>query len=123
MCDELNKKITDWVYAQGYPLEMRVARAFRTKKFRTTQSEYYIDPENGDSREIDVVASKQYTIDESLVKISVCVECKSTKKHPWVVFTSRDTQLAKPASVVQRPASDLGYSLLYSICQTSRVRA
>lgn len=76
-----------------------------------------MDPENGDSREIDVVASCQRDMGEILVRITVCVECKSSTKHPWVAFTSQDTWLAKPASIVQRPANKLGKEFLHRIAQ------
>jgi len=41
---------------QGYPLEMRVARAFRHASRRVQQSQFSVDWESGQEREIDVVA-------------------------------------------------------------------
>lgn len=111
----LNEKVKNWVSEQGYPIEMFVARTFREFGFRTTQSEYYTDPESGDNREIDVIASKQTHIGELLVRVTVCVECKSAKKNPWVLFTSKDRILAKPATIVQRPCSLIGQKFLHEI--------
>ncbi|MFQ2546219.1 hypothetical protein ACK305_02845 [Aeromonas caviae] len=121
--NELSDQVKKWVNEQGYPIEMFVAKKFRELGFRTTQSEYYDDPESGDNREIDIVASKQVLIGELLVRIRVCVECKSSKKHPWVVFTSQDTRIAKPAAIVQRPASKLGKLFLHSIAHESDAQA
>lgn len=114
---ELSGKVKKWICEQGYPVEMHVAKKFREAGFRTTQSEYFVDPESGDNREIDVVVSCQRDIGELLVRVTVCVECKLSKKHPWVAFTSKDTRLAKPASIVQRPANKLGKEFLYRIAQ------
>ena len=113
--NELSEEVKKWVQEQGYPVEMFVAKKFRELGFKTTQSEYFIDPESGDNREIDVVASKQKDIGELLVRVTICIECKSTKKHPWVIFTSRDTRLANPATVVQRPATYLGKIFLHKV--------
>ncbi len=112
---DIEERLKNWILEQGYPLEMFVAKAFREAGFRTTQSEYYEDPENGDNREIDVIACLQEDIGEFLVRVQICIECKSAKKHPWVAFTSRGTRLAAPAMIVQRPASTLGKAFLRKI--------
>lgn len=112
---ELADRVRNWVGEQGYPLEMLVAKGFREGGFLARQSEYFLDHESGDSREIDVVASVQKMIGNVLARVTVCVECKSAKKHPWVLFSSKDTHIASPASVVQRPANLLGHELLKSI--------
>lgn len=114
---ELTERVKKWISESGYPIEMFVAKAFRERGFRTTQAEYYIDLESGDNREIDVVASIQEDVGEFLVRITVCVECKSAKKNPWIVFTSKDRRLTKPATVVQRPASKIGKNFLYKMSQ------
>jgi hypothetical protein len=114
---ELSGKVKSWICEQGYPVEMHVAKKFREAGFRTTQSEYFVDPESRDNREIDVVASCQKDIGVLLVRITVCVECKSSKKHPWVAFTSKDTRLSRSASIVQRPANNLGKEFLRRITQ------
>lgn len=114
---DLKEKVTSWINEQGYPLEMLVAKRFREAGFRTFQSEYYIDPESGDSREIDVVASTQTQVGEMLAKVTFCIECKISRKHPWIIFTSRDTSIAEPASVVQRTGTLLAREFLIKIAQ------
>lgn len=44
MSEQLEKKIEEWLEKQGYPLETRVARAFRNAGFNVVQSDYYRDP-------------------------------------------------------------------------------
>jgi hypothetical protein len=55
--EDLSGKVSEWIEGQGYPLEMTVAKTFEQNRFEVIQSEYYKDPESGDCREIDVVAS------------------------------------------------------------------
>jgi len=54
--DDLKTKVEKWLNEQGYPLEMRVASVLQQGGFRVVQSEYFSDPETGDSRELDIVA-------------------------------------------------------------------
>jgi hypothetical protein len=70
---------------QGYPLEMRAAKAFRAGNFEVHQSEIYFDKEAEKSREIDLIAIAPNII--GLTRILFLVECKSSKK-PWVIFSS-----------------------------------
>lgn len=87
--NDLNKKVLEWVMGQGYPLEMKVATSFRNRGFEVIQSHYYPDPENNELREIDIVAiTPEYT---GLIDVSFVIECKSSKKKPWVLFTSEHT--------------------------------
>lgn len=84
--DKLKKKILDWLSDQGYPLEMRVATSFQESGFNVLQSHYYSDPEGSSFREIDIIATApEYT---GITNISFAVECKSSKKKPWILFTS-----------------------------------
>ena len=47
----MEDKILDWLNTQGYPLEMRVARAFQRQNFHVRQPVYYDDPDEKNSRE------------------------------------------------------------------------
>ena len=82
-------KIDKWLKSQGYPLEMKVASEFRTAGFNVHLSHYYADPENETIREIDVVASyPEYT---GCLDISFVIECKVSKKKPWLLFSTLHT--------------------------------
>jgi len=80
--DSVQDKVNNWLREEGYSLEMQVARVFCEKKFDVLQSDYYVDQDTGEQRELDVWASRK----APPLSIGVCVECKSTKGKPWVVF-------------------------------------
>jgi len=86
--DDLGGRVTEWLSRQGYPLEMRVASAFRSEGFSVSQSTYYADPESGNNREIDVVATRTDPI--GFLQVSVVIECKSSKDKPWILFTCQE---------------------------------
>jgi hypothetical protein len=92
MSEDLKNKIRNWLDGQGYPLEMRVARAFQEVGFSVTSSEYYIDPDEKKPREIDVIASLQDVIDGVIFELVYTIECKSSKANPWICFCSATPQ-------------------------------
>jgi hypothetical protein len=83
----LKAKIKEWLEKEGFPLEMRAARAFRHTGFEVRQSDIYSDPESGNSREIDVIAALRSEI--GFTEVDFFVECKSSK-HPWVILCAED---------------------------------
>jgi hypothetical protein len=87
--NDLKTKVHKWLNDQGYPLEMQVAKSFLGSSYKVTQSYFYTDPENSDSREIDVVAS--YSDHLGHLTISLIFECKSCKDKPWILFTSESS--------------------------------
>jgi len=120
--DDLKNKIITWLNEQGYPLEMRIASALQQKGFRVVQSEYFSDPESGDSRELDVVAFKQKEIESVLLRISLLIECKRSTDKPWLLFTSDKKRLANPARIAQRAANSLGRHYLLEVCKQDEVQ-
>lgn len=111
----LGERVAEWLETQGYPLEMRVAREFRTERFRVIQSEYFSDPDTKTSREIDVVASIDAKQDSYLFRVTFVVECKMSREKPWVLFTGTSMGLADPARVAQRVGNTLGRRLLRTV--------
>src|ERR1039457_1604943 len=81
-------KVREWLESQDFPLEMRAANAFRSAGFEVRQSKFYVDPETGKSREIDVEATDPDF--RGIVNIRFIVECKGGKR-PWVLLCSADT--------------------------------
>jgi hypothetical protein len=121
--NDVEKRISVWLNEQGYPLEMRVASILQQQGFRVVQSDYFIDPETGDYRELDVVAFQQKMIENVLFRMSLLVECKRSTDKPWLLFTSERTRLADPARVAQRAATALGRRYLCEICHELEVQA
>lgn len=118
---DLPSKIRNWLNEQGYPLEMAVAKEFQAKQFSVTQSEYFTDSESGDSREIDVVSSKHWEIDDILCRVSIVAECKVSPDKPWILFATDKTPLATNARVSQRASSIAGRLILRSVLGISNV--
>lgn len=91
MADELKVRVKNWLNKHGYPLEMEVASIARDAGFEVSQSECYVDPETGLSREIDLILYKSnFSQGEGSVFLSyrLLVECKSSKDKPWLLFAT-----------------------------------
>lgn len=80
-------EVRDWLDKAGFALELRAASIFQQAGFEVHQASYYLDPETGKGREIDIVAIDPD--DLGVLDIRFMVECKSGKK-PWVLLTSPD---------------------------------
>jgi hypothetical protein len=81
-----------WLHRSGYPLEFRVAAAFREAGFTVYQGVHYPaeNPEAVGARDIDVLAVREeFTQKHPMTRSSVIfvVECK-TSPVPWVLFRS-----------------------------------
>jgi hypothetical protein len=106
-------RIRKWLEEQGYPLEMKVARLFQEAGFSVSSAEYYVDPEEGKPREIDVIASMATTISGVSFQLAYTVECKSSKKSPWVCFRAGRKQQREPSiGFLARHATAQGRDLL-----------
>ncbi|MFF9676780.1 hypothetical protein ACF1GS_34740 [Streptomyces eurythermus] len=104
--DSLTAKLQAWLASQGYPLEMRVAREFKSRGIRVTSSDYYLDGESGDYREIDILARIPISDlaslgDEVAAFLCPVIECKSAPGKPWILFEG-GADLHPVASVSQR---------------------
>ncbi|QYK63349.1 hypothetical protein KAI37_03682 [Paenibacillus sp. S25] len=120
--NNINTRIMDWLNSQGYPLEMSVAEVLLNLKFNVIQSEYFIDDESTQQREIDIVASLQKEIGNKLVRISLIIECKVSKDKPWIIFTSENTRLAPPARIAQRAGSRIGNIVLGNLAHKKEIQ-
>lgn len=91
--DELPEKIQEWLTATGFPLEMRVARAFRERNpLVLSQGSQYVDPMTGAVRETDIEALwMQFTERFAALGLHIVVECKSGGQ-PWILFADPATQ-------------------------------
>jgi hypothetical protein len=102
--ESLTGKVSDWLEASGFALEMRVAREFEKAGFDVSQSSPYNDPITGKLRESDVVARHFSDIDETPVVIRVFAECKSSIKRPWVLLTT-ETGMGSVAWIAHTPTT------------------
>lgn len=99
---DLHQKVSDWLAEEGYPLEFRVAHAFRAAGFRVRQGIRIPDSKTGKAREIDVIALKSFKLEEVTFYFASLIECKWSKNKPWVLFSSETDQTH-------------GYSVLFSL--------
>ncbi|MCU1586969.1 MAG: hypothetical protein JWN31_462 [Frankiales bacterium] len=111
-----------WLETNGYPLEMRVAKAFREAGANVTASDHYIDPETDKGREIDVVAYRHVVADNRLALIvSAVVECKNVPSgKQWVAFQG-DGILPGMLIYRERVASPLGDAWLRGLAESHDV--
>jgi hypothetical protein len=125
----LEAKIKAWLETQGYPLEMRIAKMFRSASFtRVVESDYFESSEKV-WREIDVSAQLGQAWKQEELRIFfdmfVICECKSSprRKTPWVVFTTDAPHLDERARVHARSGTELGRSVLEQIVVDEKLRA
>jgi hypothetical protein len=105
-------KIKEWLDKQGYPLEMKVAKALHENGFHPLQSNYYRDPETEKYREIDVVGQVAYTYKHHNIIFQLIIECKNNLSKPWITFSSDTHSIGKKAFLTNRPASIIGSKYL-----------
>jgi hypothetical protein len=133
MTDDLEQKIRTWLTRQGYPLEMRAARAFRgvswqsdesagdqpkDSRWEADQSVYYKNSE-GKWREIDVEATIRQAYPGTkpwrAFEFIAVLECKSNTSKPWVVFSNEATAGPSIWGVESRAANSIGRLFLSEI--------
>jgi hypothetical protein len=66
---------------------MRVAAQLQDAGFQVVQSAYFGDPSTAKARELDVVAFRVWRSPHILWQLTLIVECKVSKRQPWVMFT------------------------------------
>src|ERR1035437_8775297 len=84
---ELTHNVRKWLAANGYPLEMKAAKVFKTAGFDVEQSEYYLDRDTEDYRELDILASLSRDSKRVHYSLRALVECKFCKSNPWLLLT------------------------------------
>ena len=99
---DLQAKVLSWLGAQGYPLEMSVARAFRSSGLSVSQAWPYVDVETGQQRETDLLVTRRFGEEADRVRVSLVIECKTSRGKPWVLFTDDKQRMHPRARVAQR---------------------
>lgn len=121
MSESLESRVLGWLKEQGFPLEMEVASMAKAAGFEVSQSDYYLDPDGGDPREIDLVLSLHNFKGNFSLSYSLFVECKSSREKPWLLFCTQNELGETPTNDNQLEfidlqsafiANDLGSSLL-----------
>lgn len=88
---DIEQKIRSWLAEHGYRFELTVARAFQRAGFSVTLSDFVHDPESGEPREIDVIATHTSFLTRThLFDVTFVIECKYSRDKPWIVFVGAD---------------------------------
>lgn len=107
---DLTAKLKKWMLTQGYPLEMRIARAARDMGLMVQQGHHYYDQEQGAHREIDVLATATGTLRTPghSLQVRAVFETKSSAGNakPWVILTDRGHRMHRVARISQRYVND-----------------
>jgi Holliday junction resolvase len=91
--------VLKWLAAAGYPLEYDAARHLRGAGFIAEQGRHFVDPTEGKSREVDVVARAAITGETAMVLV---VECKVSTDKPWVVLTTEEVRPAEWMAIASK---------------------
>lgn len=111
MSETLKEKISSWLDEQGYPLEMETASVAKSLGFDVSQSDYYIDPEGDEAREIDLVVSSNNYAGNYNKSYNLFIECKSNKKSkPWLVFSNINELMDDATSIEEHVSKMHKYS-------------
>lgn len=111
--EPLSSKIVSWLEKEGYPLELRVARALAERDVPYAHARYYDDPETGTRREIDLVAYFDQW-DEPRLSVHLAIECKAPSK-PWLLFTTEQIAMTPEGYVSATPATTEAKNWLHMI--------
>ena len=92
---DLSNKILTEISKTGFPLELRVSNYLHKNDYLVANNIYYVDLDEGKGRELDIRALKNYEIKKEkntfYCRNWYFIECKKSKKKPWVFFTSPQT--------------------------------
>ncbi len=114
----LEEKIAIWLKDQGYPLEMRVAREFRSIGVCPDHHRVYEDPATGKTREIDIVGY----LDNRNLSVHLVVECKHSMEKPWVLFCTSNHVRTRRGYVLSVPCTPEAEKVLEDIADLPSVQ-
>lgn len=99
MDDKLEGRLREWLETSGRSLELRVSRTLRAAGAGVRPSFRFVDPTSRQLRESDVLAQFGWPGPQGIpCSLTAVVECKSSRKHPWVAFYDRRLTPAKSLS-------------------------
>ncbi len=119
--DTLKARVARWFAKSGYPLEMEVAALVASRGFAAYRSEYYLDRDSGDAREIDVVAMLGASVESGKFRLTAAIECKTSREKPWVVLTT-PSQTSDDVHITDRAASKAGIEFLTRVASRADVQ-
>ncbi len=103
------KKLIDEIEKSGFPLELDVFERLRKLECTVYPNISYVDRKNAIREIDDIVVLSAETTQEwpyGCIHLDLIVECKTTKKHPWIFFPDPDPY---PSHLVMGLSSNLKY--------------
>lgn len=98
-------RVRAWLRKTGHALEMRTAAALKAEGLQVESGRHYVDTDGETLRELDVVArgwnAHSGSGDSPWIELDFVVECKASKKSPWVGFLG-DERLQQDHDVVAK---------------------
>jgi hypothetical protein len=118
--ESLSAKLADWVRREGFPFEVKVAKAFQNAWFLVSQSNYYLDPETKKHREIEVIAMIHSCHQDVVLRVEFLIECKSSKDKPSLLFYSDSEPSISSGTLIWRnPMTSVVHTLIDVLTQES----
>ncbi|MFA6447379.1 MAG: hypothetical protein WCW31_03950 [Patescibacteria group bacterium] len=96
-----NQKIEQVLHSSGHDFHIRIANILRAEDWQVTISPYYSDPATNLSREVDLIAKKQYPVNNLLgnnignFTLRLFIECKYLTEPTLFWFEAKDYGRAK----------------------------
>jgi len=88
-------KITDYLKATGYPLELLVSAMLSDRGWEVFNNPSYMDSYTGQNKSYDIRAIKQWELFPAregkwteFLNVALVIECKKSTKKPWVFFVT-----------------------------------
>jgi len=123
MDEDLKGQAAKWLEEQGFPLEMRAARAMAAADLTVEISTSVPDLETGKECEVDVVASAFERLHTGYATFTLLSECKHSSDKPWIGFVGEEPNYHRPSdSVYNRIATRTGSILLLELSVGHRHR-
>lgn len=122
--------VHNWLEKEGYPVEMKAARAMQDHGFRVTQGEYVLSQDRETLRETDAIGTLTHVKEDygpqgptfgCHWECVVAAECKAPK-NPWVAFTRKPQVLQGFMAEFHRFASPVGQTLLRAAMGSGELR-
>lgn len=118
---DLDEKVKDWIKQEGYPLEFSTAYKFKQNGFSVDQS-YFVNDSDGKAREVDVLATQNISVGNSVLRLLHVVECKWSKDKPWVLFGD-EKRYAPTALAAQLISTSIGQALCWAAAGNDELKS
>lgn len=90
-----HKKFIDGIQQTGFPLENQTVEKLLAARWLIISNKYYLDSDNPQPREIDILAYKVADVQGVEVVTALIISCKKSDRNVWT-FLTRKADLKNP---------------------------